>query len=64
MARLWFDNHLGDAAAARLLEERVGPEHLVLGTNFAGWDDSGPEPFGVDADRLRANAIALLRLDR
>ncbi len=64
LARLWFDNHLGDAPAARLLEERVGPEHLVLGTNFAGWDDAGPELFGLDAAQLRANAIALLRLDR
>ena len=62
LARLWFDNHLGDEPAARLLEERVGPDHLVLGTNFAGWDDDGPEALGLDAVVLRANALRLLRL--
>ncbi|HUW01200.1 MAG TPA: amidohydrolase family protein [Acidimicrobiales bacterium] len=64
LARLWFDNHVGDLAAAQLLETRVGTDQLVLGTNFAGWDDCGPEAFGVDATVLRANAIRLLRLDR
>lgn len=64
LARLWFDNHLGDLAAAKLLEARVGTERLVLGTNFAGWDDRGPECFDVDPATLRANAIRLLRLDR
>lgn len=64
LARLWFDNHLGDLAAARLLTDRVGTDRLVLGTNFAGWDDRGPEPFGVDPEILRRNAIGLLRLDR
>jgi aminocarboxymuconate-semialdehyde decarboxylase len=62
LSRLWFDNHVGDLAAARLLEERVGVERLVLGTNFAGWDDRGPETFGVDAERLTVNARRLLRL--
>jgi aminocarboxymuconate-semialdehyde decarboxylase len=64
LARIWFDNHVGDEAAARLLEERVGLDRLVLGTNFAGWDDLGPESFGVPPERLRANALRLLRLDR
>lgn len=62
LARLWFDNHVGDLAAARLLEERVGTDHLLLGTNFAGWDDRGPKTFDVDAATLRANALRLLRL--
>jgi aminocarboxymuconate-semialdehyde decarboxylase len=64
LARLWFDNHVGDLAAARLLESRVGTDQLVLGTNFAGWDDGGPECFGVDPAVLRGNALRLLRLDR
>lgn len=61
LARLWFDNHLGDAAAARLLVERVGTDRLVLGTNFAGWDDHGPDCHGVDPEVLTANAHRLLR---
>ncbi len=64
LARLWFDNHVGDLASARLLEARVGTDRLVLGTNFAGWDDGGPERFGVDPAVLRGNALRLLRLDR
>ena len=62
LARLWFDNHVGDEAAARLLLARVGPDHLVLGTNFAGWDDNGPEDLGLRPEVLRANALRLLRL--
>jgi aminocarboxymuconate-semialdehyde decarboxylase len=38
LKRLWFDNHLHSYAAVRLLEDTVGRERLVLGTNFAGWD--------------------------
>jgi aminocarboxymuconate-semialdehyde decarboxylase len=64
LARLWFDNHVGDEAAARLLVERIGTDHLVLGTNFAGWDDHGPQTFGVDPGQLRSNALRLVRLDR
>ena len=62
LARLWFDNHVGDLAAARLLEQRVGADRLVLGTNFAGWDDTGPETFDIDPARLNGNARRLLRL--
>ena len=62
LRRLWFDNHVGDPAAAELLVERVGTERLVLGTNFAGWDDEGPDPFAVDPSILRDNAMRLLRL--
>lgn len=62
LARLWFDNHVGDRAACRLLEERVGTDRLVLGTNFAGWDDRGPELFGLDGEQLTANARRLLRM--
>jgi hypothetical protein len=55
---------VGDVAAARLLETRLGTDHLVLGTNFAGWDDHGPECFEVDPHVLRTNGLRLLRLDR
>jgi aminocarboxymuconate-semialdehyde decarboxylase len=64
LRRLWFDNHVGGPVAARALVDTVGTERIVLGTNFAGWDDTGPHRWGVDAAVLEANARRLLRLDR
>lgn len=64
LRRLWFDNHLHDAAAVELLERRVGRDRLVVGTNLAGWD--GPDEPGdvVSAPEYDTNARRLLRLDR
>jgi aminocarboxymuconate-semialdehyde decarboxylase len=62
LRRLWFDNHVNDELSLELLEKRVGSEHLVLGTNFAGWDqpvvghDKGPQSL-----HLADNARRLLR---
>lgn len=36
--RLWFDVHLHSDDATALLKTRVNNDHLVFGTNFAGWD--------------------------
>jgi len=38
LRRLWFDNHVHDARSLALLEGIVGRDRLLLGTNFAGWD--------------------------
>lgn len=62
LSRFWLDNHVHDEAVLRLLERHVGPLHIVLGTNFSGWD----QPRKIDADdpgtRLLAdNARRLLR---
>jgi aminocarboxymuconate-semialdehyde decarboxylase len=61
LKRFWFDNHVHDPRALALLTERVGPDRLVLGTNFAGWDQ--PEVLkGHDAPAYLAdNARRLLR---
>ena len=64
LGRLWFDNHVGGQVAADALVATVGTGRIVLGTNFAGWDDTGPHSHGVDAEELAANAVRLLRLDR
>lgn len=64
LARLWFDNHVGGRTAADALVATVGTDRIVLGTNFAGWDDTGPHTHGIDRDVLAANAARLLRLDR
>lgn len=38
LQKLWFDDHVHSDDAVALLEKQVGREQLVLGTNFAGWD--------------------------
>lgn len=62
LRRLWFDVHVHDPRALRLLTEVAGTERLVLGTNFAGWDQGGALELGELAPVLAANARRLLRL--
>lgn len=64
LARLWFDTHLHSDTALAGLVELVGTDHLVFGTNFAGWDadEPGHRPDARGAD-LHGNAVRLLRLD-
>jgi aminocarboxymuconate-semialdehyde decarboxylase len=50
LRRLWFDNHVHDEHSLALLEQVVGRERLVLGTNFAGWDQP------ADGQRISAPA--------
>ena len=38
LSRFWVDNHIHDESALASLESMLGAEHIVLGTNFAGWD--------------------------
>lgn len=59
LSRIWFDTHLHDARAVRFLEEIVGPDRLVFGTNFAGWD-AGEGHHEIDP-RWADNARRLLR---
>lgn len=58
--RLWFDTHVGSTVAFDALVAEVGSERLLLGTNFAGWDDQGPDLHGMDLEVLDANARRLL----
>lgn len=61
--RIWFDTHVHDERSLELLVARAGPNRLVFGTNFAGWDSGAehpPEP-GL-AEQLGVNARRLLRL--
>ncbi len=62
LARFWLDNHVHDEAVLRLLKDYVGPGHIVLGTNFSGWD----QPVTVQLDdpwtgQMADNARRLLR---
>ncbi|MCP5181228.1 MAG: amidohydrolase [Pseudomonadales bacterium] len=36
--RLWFDVHVHSDESLALLKRHVNTDHLVFGTNFAGWD--------------------------
>ncbi|MCP4436297.1 MAG: amidohydrolase [Actinomycetia bacterium] len=59
LRRLWYDAHVSDDRVLALLADVVGPNRLVGGTNFAGWDQ--PEA-PVSSAAMDANARRLLRL--
>lgn len=62
LRRLWFDQHLHDDRSLQLLEEKVGNERLVVGTNLAGWD-APTEPMQIPfSEQYDRNARRLLRL--
>jgi len=64
LRRLWFDTHVDHPQVLELLAAAVGREHLVYGTNFAGWDAPDPSPSeraAVIAPELADNARRLLR---
>lgn len=65
LARLWWDAHVGGPRALRSLIDAVGADHLVAGTNLAGWDQSTDPSWGDPdlAATLDGNARRLLRLD-
>lgn len=62
--RLWWDAHVGGPTALASLLQAFGADHVVGGTNLAGWDES-PDPSHGDralAQQFDANARRLLRL--
>ena len=64
LARLWWDAHVGGPRALASLIAAHGTDHLVGGTNLAGWDQTDDPSFGDPslASTLDANARRLLRL--
>jgi len=65
LARLWWDAHVGGPTALAALVAAFGTDHLVAGTNLAGWDETVDPSFGDEdlAATLDDNARRLLRLD-
>ncbi len=64
LKRLWFDTHVDHPQIVSLLTAVVGGDHLVYGTNFAGWDEpdtDNSQGADVIAPELAANARSLLR---
>lgn len=65
LRRFWWDAHVGGPRALRSLIDAFGTDHLVAGTNLAGWDQSG-DPAHGDAELAAifdTNARRLLRLE-
>ncbi len=54
LSRFWVDNHVHDDDLLPLLERLVGPGHIVLGSNFSGWD----QPREVDVADPRTGQMA------
>ena len=46
LARLWWDAHVGGPRALGALRAAFGDDHLVGGTNLAGWDQSSDPSWG------------------
>jgi aminocarboxymuconate-semialdehyde decarboxylase len=62
LQRIWYDTHVHDHRSLGLLIEVVGTERLVMGTNFAGWDQPGDARHeAIEGVDLAANARRLLR---
>lgn len=64
LRKMWFDNHVHDDDALRLLEAKVGRDRLVVGTNLAGWDSPTERDEIAYDPAYDDNARRLLRLDR
>ncbi len=62
--RLWFDCVVHDQHSLDLLLRRAGEGRVVLGTNFAGWDQEPVLALDSLGPVLTENARRLLRLDR
>jgi aminocarboxymuconate-semialdehyde decarboxylase len=62
--RLWFDCVVHDQSSLDLLLERAGEDRVVLGTNFAGWDQEPIPALGSLGSTFTENARRLLHLER
>lgn len=60
--RLWFDCVVHDPGSLELLVARAGRERIVLGTNFAGWDQEPIPNLGELGSVFAENGRRLLRL--
>ena len=63
LSRFWVDNHIHDNTALDSLKRILGEEHIVLGTNFAGWDQPKQvRPDAAATQGMADNARRLLRI--
>ena len=62
LSQLWFDAHVHDDRVLAFTIDMLGDEHLVLGTNFSGWDQHHLSNDQQFLQRLTDNARRLLRV--
>lgn len=62
LRRLWFDCHVHDPRALRLLVDVCGTDRVAFGTNFAGWDQGTAMDLGELDGPIRLATARLLRL--
>lgn len=62
--RLWFDCVVHEPGSLELLVGHAGVRNVVLGTNFAGWDQEPIPDLGEYGPVFAENGRRLLRLDR
>jgi|GEM_PF-2143744 aminocarboxymuconate-semialdehyde decarboxylase len=62
-SRLWFETYVHDARIFALIMDIVGTERLVLGTNFAGWDQHAICAEDNQSAAFADNARSLLRVN-
>lgn len=63
LSKLWFDTHVHDDRVLNLFRSIAGDSRLVLGTNFAGWDQHELQITATDMALFTDNARQLLRVD-
>tara|TARA_E500000178_G_scaffold121574_1_gene121599 strand:- start:1930 stop:2976 length:1047 start_codon:yes stop_codon:yes gene_type:complete len=61
LAEIWFDAHVQDQRVLDFVVSVFGTDHLVLGTNFGGWDQHGVQGSEKWLNKLGNNAKRLLR---
>ncbi len=61
LTKIWFDAHVQDQRVLDFIVSVLGTDRLVLGTNFAGWDQHGVQGNEEWLLKLRDNATRLLR---
>ena len=64
LKRFWYDAHVHDPRALKMLTDIVGKDRLVFGTNFAGWDQPPHIEPSPQAKEMADNARRLLRADK
>ncbi|MEH6516755.1 MAG: amidohydrolase family protein [Halioglobus sp.] len=62
LSRLWFDDHVHDQRVLDFVVSVLGEQHMLLGTNFAGWDQHELNHDEAWLAVLTDNARRLLRV--
>ena len=62
LSKIWFDTHVNDQRVLDFVVQILGKDHLLFGTNFAGWDQHETHSDAEWNLQLADNARRLLRV--